>query len=100
MLTALRAYSSESPFANKEEMRKMYILLHKVFKTVLPYSGPIPTYPGGYWSWAFCTDDNDNSIKDEARAIKIEQNAKLYNRELHKGVFSVPNFVRKLANNE
>lgn len=91
---------SESPFANKNEMRKMYILLHKVFKTVLPYSGPIPTYPGGYWSWAFCTDDNDNSIKDEARAIKIEQNAKLYNRELHKGVFSVPNFVRKLANNE
>lgn len=91
---------SESPFANKNEMRKMYILLHKVFKTVLPYAGPIPTYPGGYWSWAFCTNDNDNSIKDEARAIKIEQNAKLYNRELHKGAFMVPNFVRKLANNE
>ena len=91
---------SESPFANQNEMRKMYILLHKVFKTVLPYCGPIPTYPGGYWSWAFCTNDNDNSIKNEARAIKIEQNAKLYNRELHKGVFMVPNFVRKLANNE
>lgn len=91
---------SESPFANKNEMRKMYILLNKVFKTVLPYAGPIPTYPGGYWSWAFCTDDNDNSIKDMARAKKIEAEGKLYNTELHKGAFCTPNFVRKIANNE
>ncbi len=91
---------SESPFANKNEMRSMYILLNKVFKTVLPYAGPIPTYPGGYWSWAFCTEDNDNSIKDLSRAQKIENGAKLYNTELHKSVFAVPNFVRKLANNE
>lgn len=91
---------SESPFANKNEMRKMYILLNKVFKTVLPYTGPIPTYPGGYWSWAFCTNDNDNSVKDVNRAKKIETNAKIYNTELHKAVFCVPNFVRKIANNE
>lgn len=91
---------SESPFANKNEMRNMYILLNKVFSTVLPYAGPIPTYPGGYWSWAFCTVDNNNLIKDEARAIEIEKGAKLYNRALHSGVFCVPNFVRKLANNE
>lgn len=91
---------SESPFANKNEMRKMYILLNKVFKTVLPYAGPIPTYPGGYWSWAFCTNDNDNSVKDVNRAKKIEANAKIYNTELHKAVFCVPNFVRKIANNE
>ncbi|MDO5437176.1 MAG: polyamine aminopropyltransferase [bacterium] len=91
---------SESPFANKNEMRKMYILLNKVFKTVLPYTGPIPTYPGGYWSWAFCTNDNDNSVKDVNRAKKIEANAKIYNTDLHKAVFCVPNFVRKIANNE
>lgn len=91
---------SESPFANPEEMKRMYILLNKVFKTVLPYTGPIPTYPGGYWSWAFCTNDNNNSIKDIERAKKIEKNAKLYNINLHNAAFQVPNFVRKLANNE
>ncbi len=91
---------SESPFAQKKEFKNTYILLNKVFDTVLPYTGPVPTYPSGYWSWAFCTNDNDNSIKDMKRAKKIEEGAKLYNTELHKGVFCVPNFVRKLANNE
>lgn len=91
---------SESPFANKNEMRKMYILLNKVFKTVKPYAGPIPTYPGGYWSWAFCSVDNDNSIKDIKRAKKVESISKLYNTELHSGAFCVPTFVRKIANNE
>lgn len=91
---------SESPFANKNEMKNMYILLKKVFKTVLPYCGPIPTYPGGYWSWAFCSDDNDNTIKDIKRAELIEKDAKLYNAKLHNAVFAVPNFVRKIVDNE
>ena len=91
---------SESPFANKNEMKNMYILLKKVFKTVLPYCGPIPTYPGGYWSWAFCSDDNDNTIKDIKRAELIEKDAKLYNTKLHNAVFAVPNFVRKIIDNE
>ncbi len=91
---------SESPFANKNEMKNMYILLKKVFKTVLPYCGPIPTYPGGYWSWAFCSDDNDNTIKDIKRAELIEKDAKLYNTKLHNAVFAVPNFVRKIVDNE
>ena len=91
---------SESPFANKNEMKNMYILLKKVFKTVLPYCGPIPTYPGGYWSWAFCSDDNDNTIKDIKRAELIAKDAKLYNTKLHNAVFAVPNFVRKIVDNE
>ncbi len=91
---------SESPFANKNEMRNMYILLHKVFNTVMPYCGPIPTYPGGYWSFAFCSNDENNQIKDINRAKEIEKISKLYNTDLHYGVFMVPNFVRKLAENE
>lgn len=95
---------SESPFAQPKEMRMMYRLLHKVFKTVKPYAGPIPTYPGGYWSWAFCTDYIMGAntlaapeIQDFERAKEIEENSKLYNIGLHKGVFAVPNFVRKIA---
>ena len=95
---------SESPFAQQKEMRMMYRLLHKVFKTVKPYAGPIPTYPGGYWSWAFCTDYIMGAntlaapeIQDFERAKEIEENSKLYNIGLHKGVFAVPNFVRKIA---
>ena len=31
------------------------------------------------------------------RAKEIEKNSKLYNTDLHKAVFCVPNFVRKIA---
>lgn len=89
---------SESPFANPKEMRMMYKLLQKVFKHVKPYAGPIPTYPGGYWSWAFCSETIDiPEIQDIKRAKEIEKDAKLYNTDLHRAVFCVPNFVRKIA---
>ncbi len=92
------AAQSESPFANPKEMRMMYRLLRKVFKHVKPYAGPIPTYPGGYWSWSFCSETIDTpEIRDIQRAKEIEKNSKLYNTDLHKAVFCVPNFVRKIA---
>lgn len=89
---------SESPFANQKEMRMMYRLLNKVFETVLPYTGPIPTYPGGYWSWAYCTKNASKPIvADITRAKEIEKSAKIYNTDLHNAVFCVPNFVRNIA---
>lgn len=89
---------SESPFANPKEMNMMYKLLNKVFKYVKPYAGPIPTYPGGYWSWAFCSESVDvPEIQDINRAKEIEKNSKLYNTDLHKAVFSVPNFVKEIV---
>ncbi len=93
---------TEGPFAQSENMRKTYKLLRKVFKNVAPYCGPMPTYPGGYWSWGFCSDDveiplNSNEI-DEVLSNKIAKTCKIYNRALHSAVFCVPNFVAELLN--
>lgn len=92
---------SESPFANEIEMGKMYKLLRKVFKNVAPYCGPIPTYPGGYWSWAFCSDNVEiphcHKKVDKQRADEISKNCKLYNTRMQTAVFDVPNFVKKIA---
>ena len=41
------AAQSESPFVNKEEIKKMYTLLKKVFPICATYTSNIPTYPGG-----------------------------------------------------
>ena len=88
---------SESPFADKKEMKLMYALLKKVFPIVRTYVGPMPTYPGGYWSWAFCSCDVEPlSYIDEKRVELIEKDAKLYNAQIHKSVFALPNFVKKL----
>jgi len=89
---------SESPFVNQAEIKKMYALLNKVFAYVAPYCGPIPTYPGGYWSWAFCSDHiAPLSFIDEARAAQVSRNCKIYNINLHRGCFGVPNFVKELT---
>ena len=89
---------SESPFADQKEMKLMYALLKKVFPIVRPYVGPMPTYPGGYWSWAFCSVDVEPlSYIDEKRVEEISKNSKLYNAEIHRSVFALPNFVKKLV---
>ena len=92
---------SESPFANVVEMGKMYKLLKKVFKNVAPYCGPIPTYPGGYWSWAFCSDEVEvphcHKKVDKQRADEISKLCKIYNARIQTSSFDVPNFVKEIA---
>lgn len=92
---------TEGPFGQSDNMRKTYALLNKVFKNVAPYCSPMPTYPGGYWSWGFCSDDvNIPSKLDDiniAVADKITKTCKIYNKDYHLAVFKVPNFVKELA---
>jgi spermidine synthase len=92
---------SESPIANKREVTLMYSMLKKVFPIVNSYVAPIPTYPGGYWSWAYCSVDNKPlEYINESLAKEIEKNTKFYNREIHKSIFSLPNFVKELVENK
>lgn len=89
---------SESPFADQREMRLMYNLLHQVFPVVMPYVGPIPTYPAGYWSWSFCSRAAHpfNTIR-EAEARRIEMTTQYYNCEIHRAAFALPNFIKPLV---
>ena len=89
---------SESPFVNQRQMKMMYPLLRKAFPKVNTFLGPIPTYPGGYWSWAFCSNTVEPlSFIAEDRVQKIAKQAKLYNLDIHKAAFALPNFVKKLV---
>ena len=89
---------SESPFADKKEIQLMYPLLRKVFPIVKPYVGPMITYPAGYWSWAYCSVNNEPlSYIAQDRVELIEKQAKLYNKDIHKSVFALPNFVKELT---
>ena len=89
---------SESPFVNQRQMKMMYPLLRKAFPKVNTFLGPIPTYPGGYWSWAFCSNTVEPlSFIAEDRVQKSAQQAKLYTLDIHKAAFALPNFVKKLV---
>lgn len=88
---------SESPVVNKEEIKKMYDLLKKVFPITSTYTSPIPTYPGGYWAWAFCSEEVEPlSYLDEARCEEITKTCKIYNKDYHMARFALPNFLKEL----
>lgn len=91
------AAQSESPVVNKEEIKKMYKLLKKVFPITSTYTSPIPTYPGGYWAWAFCSVEVEPlSYIDEKRCEEITKTCKIYNKEYHQARFALPNFLKEL----
>lgn len=91
------AAQSESPVVNKAEIKKMYTLLKKVFPITSTFTSPIPTYPGGYWAWAFCSEEVEPlSYIDEKRCEEVTKTCKIYNKEYHLTRFALPNFLKEL----
>lgn len=91
------AAQSESPVVNKNEIKKMYDLLKKVFPICSTYTSNIPTYPGGYWAWAYCSVEVEPlSYIDERRCADITKTCKVYNKEYHMARFALPNFLKEL----
>ena len=88
---------SESPFVNKEEIKKMYNLLKKLFPICSTFTSNIPTYPGGYWAWAFCSEEVEPlSYWDERRGEAITKTCKIYNKDYHNARFALPNYLKEL----
>lgn len=88
---------SESPFAQSESVRKMYVQLKKVFPICSTYTSNIPTYPGGYWAWAFCSESvKPLSYFAEERYEDIVKTCKIYNRDYHNARFALPNYLKEL----
>jgi len=92
------AAQTESPIVCQKEFKLINSLLNKVFKIVKPYFAPVPTYPGAYWSWTFCSETVEPEIKNKDLAAELETSSKYYNREIYKAVLAVPNYVKELIN--
>lgn len=92
------AAQSESPVVNTEEIQKMYKLLKKVFPICSTYTSNIPTYPGGYWAWAFCSVDVEPlSYYAADRENDIVKSCKVYNKDYHYARFALPNYLKNLT---
>ena len=76
----------------------MYKLLKKVFPICSTYTSNIPTYPGGYWAWAFCsTDVEPLSYFAEDRENDITKSCKIYNKDYHYARFALPNYLKDIT---
>lgn len=62
-----------------------------------PYLATIPSYPGGLWSFTFCTRQADPRERAPGRlAGEVQGKLRYYDREVHRAAFALPVFVRRL----
>ncbi|MBN1957925.1 MAG: polyamine aminopropyltransferase [Desulfuromonadales bacterium] len=85
---------SESPFYHAEIQKNMFRNLRTVFPIVEMYQAFIPTYPSGFWSFAFASKKY-HPVRDfdAERAAKRDFHTRYYNENLHLGAFMLPTFA-------
>ncbi len=85
---------AESPWSQLETIKKLLKEITGVFPLETLYLAHIPTYPGGLWSFLMMGDNfNLNEIKRPA-----PQNLKYYNDDIHKGMQTLPNYLKGALN--
>lgn len=89
-----------SPVFDKERVRSLLADLAAVFRIVRPLGLYIPLY-GAYWGLAVASDGLDPLSVDEATieariASRGIGDLELYNGEMHRALFALPNFYRRL----
>lgn len=86
---------SESPFYHAEIQKNMYQSLRAVFPIVEMYQAFVPTYPSGFWSFAFASKTyHPITDFDRDRSAKRSFHTHYYNEDLHLGAFMLPTFAR------
>jgi spermidine synthase len=86
------AAQAGAPLYHLDHLRKKHVFLRKLFKFACYYLGPTPTYPGGWWCYAFLSDRVDplRNLKKAAPA-----GLRYYNPDIHRAAFVLPEFLRK-----
>ncbi len=88
------ASQAGSPLFHLEHLKKKAIFLETLFKHARYYLGPVPTYPGGFWCYAF--------LSDKVNPLRISRltpppGLKYYNRDIHRAAFCLPEFLKSRA---
>lgn len=87
---------SESPFHHADIQQRMFANLRQVFPIVEMYQACVPTYPGGYWSFAFASKKYHPARDfNRERAAGRSFHTRYYNEDLHLGAFMLPTFARE-----
>jgi spermidine synthase len=90
-----------SPFSHPERVRATMANLRQVFPLVAPYFVHIPLY-GSIWGFAVASDSLDPRLATPAEidarlAQRGVKELQYYNGEVHRAMFALPNYVRKLV---
>ena len=87
------AAQAGAPLFYLEHLLQKRAFLEELFTFALYYLGPVPTYPGGLWCYAFLSDRVD-PLKRRRR--KVAGKLKYYNGEVHRAAFALPEFLKRI----
>lgn len=84
---------TESPFFNADLIKGAYSRIKTIFPQCYLYLAPVPTYPGGYWSFMLGTKKY-SPLQPEGNYLP--PGMRYYTPEVHKSAFTLPHFVQEL----
>jgi spermidine synthase len=88
---------SESPFFDRHLVRELYATLKPLFPIRKMYLTPVPSYPSGLWSFAFCSKKYDPILDNRCEELRrLNLNTRYYNGAMHQAAFAIPNFIQEL----
>lgn len=89
---------TESPWFNKDLIRKVYRDIADTFPITRLYTASIPTYPSGLWSFTIGSKKYDPLKVDEEKMLSFD--TKYYHPRMQKSLFQLPVFVEQLIKGE
>lgn len=84
---------TESPFLNAELIRTVFRRLKGIFPQTSLYLAPVPTYPGGLWSFTIGSKCFD-PLQPQGKLLP--RDTRYYTSQIHRSAFSLPRFVQEL----
>ncbi|NMB34756.1 MAG: polyamine aminopropyltransferase [Firmicutes bacterium] len=84
---------TESPFFNADLIRTAFRRIKAVFPRTHLYLAPVPTYPGGLWSFTLGSKHH-HPLKPLGKLLP--RDARYYTPKIHESSFSLPRFVQDL----
>jgi spermidine synthase len=92
-------FQTESPLFMGDVFSKSVRDLRLVFGSdaATPYLATIPSYPGGLWSFTFCSESVDPVRKEPWELPReLTRALRYYDPHVHSAAFALPVFVRKM----
>ncbi len=85
---------TESPFYEKELIKKVYNDVKSIFPITRLYLCSIPTYPSGLWTFTLGSKKYDPVEVDVEKIPELD--TKYYSGRIHKAAFALPKFVEDI----
>lgn len=84
---------SESPVLNRQLIRQIYDNIRQAFPAFYCYLAPVPTYPGGLWSFAM---GSKRCSPLQPENDFLPEGTRYYTPQIHLSAFTLPPFVQKI----